>query len=284
MNLMKFKAVTIGSMLLGSVLMLLSQTRAWAQENAGQENIESLAQKSQNPIADIISVPFQYNANFNVGPYDRVQSVINIQPVVPVKLTDDLNLVCRTIIPLIDQPEFTKDQSIFGLGDIMEEAFLSPSKENKVMWGVGTALSFPTATDSMLGAGKWSAGPAAVLVTTPKPWVIGMITYNMWSFAGDGNRADVNQFDIQYFVNYNLPKGWFLSNTSQTIANWGADPGNRWLVPLGGGVGKVFRVGRQPVSVVAAAFYNVVHPDYGPDWQARVTVALLYPAHPKPKP
>jgi hypothetical protein len=284
MNPIKYMDLKLGSLLLGAVLMLFPQTRAWAQENAGQENIESLAQKSQNPIADIISVPFQYNANFNVGPYDRVQSVINIQPVVPIKLTDDLNLVCRTIIPLIDQPEFTKDQSIFGLGDIMEEAFLSPSKENKVMWGVGTALSFPTATDSMLGAGKWSAGPAAVLVATPKPWVIGMITYNMWSFAGDDNRADVNQFDIQYFVNYNLPKGWFLSNTSQTIANWGADPGNRWLVPLGGGVGKVFRVGRQPVSVVAAAFYNVVHPDYGPDWQARVTVALLYPAHPKPKP
>ena len=239
---------------------------------------EDLAKQTQNPVADLISLPFQNNINFNLGPHDRTQNILNIQPVVPFNLTQKWNLITRTIAPVIYQPDITQSSGgEFGLGDINMTFFLSPRKAGKVVWGVGPIISLPTATDKTLGTDKWSAGPSIVALTMPGPWVIGFLANNIWSFAGDDDRDDVNQFLFQYFVNYNFQGGWYLSSSPINTANWEADDGNKWTVPIGGGGGKLFRVGKQPINFQTQAFYNVEKPDFGPDWQLRLQLQFLFP-------
>ena len=239
---------------------------------------QDLAKAAQNPVANMISLPLQNNTNFGVGPGDDVQNVLNIQPVIPVKLSENWNLITRTIAPVIYQPELVPGTgSEFGLGDINMTLFLSPAKPGKLIWGVGPALSFPTATDQVLGTDKWSAGPSAVALTIRGPWVIGGLASNLWSYAGDDDRSDVNQFLFQYFINYNLPKGWYVSSAPIITANWEADSGNQWTVPFGGGVGKIFKIGKQPLNAQVQAFYNVEKPDNGPDWSLRLQLQFLFP-------
>jgi hypothetical protein len=243
------------------------------------DGAEDLAKKTQNPVSDLISLPFQNNMNFGVGPDDDIQNILNIQPVAPFRLTEDWNLITRTIAPIIYQPELvpgTDDE--FGLGDINFTAFLSPAKPGKLIWGAGPILSFPTATDKKLGTERWSAGPSAVALTMKGPWVIGALVNNIWSFAGDDDRDDVNQMLFQYFINYNLPGGWYLSSAPVITANWEADRSrDRWTVPFGGGVGKIFRIGKQPMNAQVAAFYNAERPHYGAEWQLRLQLQFLFP-------
>jgi hypothetical protein len=245
---------------------------------AEEKSKEALAKAAQNPVADLISLPLQNNTNFGVGPGDDVQNVLNIQPVMPVELSENWNLITRTIAPVIYQPELVPGYgSEFGLGDINTTLFLSPAKPGKIIWGVGPVFSFPTASDRVLGTDKWSAGPSAVVLTIRGPWVVGALANNLWSYAGDDDRKDVNQFLLQYFINYNLPKGWYISSAPIITANWKADSGNKWIVPFGGGIGKIFRIGKQPVNAQVQAFYNAVKPDNGPDWTLRLQLQFLFP-------
>ena len=173
-------------MLVRALLLVAASLPAlgWAQDDA------DLAKKTQNPVADLISVPFQNNVNFGVGPDDDVQYILNIQPVIPFRLTEDWNLISRTIVPLIYQPELAPGVGeVFGLGDIQQSLFFSPAKPGTVIWGVGPILQFPTATDDSLGQGKWGAGPTAVALTVQGPWVLGALVNNVWSFAGDERPA-----------------------------------------------------------------------------------------------
>jgi hypothetical protein len=217
----------------------------------------------------MISLPLQNNTSFGIGPHDRTQNVLNIQPVWPIGVSEGLNLITRTIVPVIYQPIGESD-SKSGLGDINFTAFFSPSDPGKLIWGIGPALVFPTASDDVLGAKKWSAGPSLIMLTMPGKWVIGVLANNVWSFAGDSERADVNIMLIQYFVNYNFSGGWYVSSAPIITANWKAEEGQEWLVPLGGGAGKIFRVGSQAMNAQFQAFSNVVKPDNGPDWAMRV--------------
>ncbi len=259
---------------------------------AAQESTEELAKAAQNPVANMISLPFQNNTNFNYGPDNDVQNVLNIQPVWPFRISEGWNLITRTILPVIYQPDLVlpfevspgvrEDVTIdgaFGLGDLNGTLFFSPAKPGSVIWGVGPIFVLPTATDDVLGTGKWSAGPSVVVLTMPGHWVLGVLMNNVWSFAGDGDRADVNSFLLQYFVNYNFANGWYLSSAPINTANWEAPSDDRWTVPIGGGVGRVFRAGKQPMNVQVAAFYNVVKPETLPtsDWQLRINVQLLFP-------
>lgn len=238
----------------------------------------ALAQAAQNPVANMISLPLQNNTSFGVGPENDAQNVLNIQPVVPISLSEDWNLITRTIAPVIYQPEMVPGSgSEFGLGDINATLFLSPAEPGKLIWGVGPVFSFPTATAEVLGTEKWSAGPSVVALTINGPWVVGGLASNLWSFAGDDDRADVNQFLFQYFINYNLPQGWYLSSAPIITANWEADSGNQWTVPFGGGVGKIFKIGNQPLNAQVKAFYNVEKPDNGPDWALRLQLQFLFP-------
>jgi len=245
------------------------------QKTEGGEEESDLAKKTQNPISDLISLPVQTNINFGYGPEDNTQLVINIQPVIPFKLGTDWNLITRTIIPLIDQP--VPDRK-FGLGDIQLSLFLSPSKSGKFIWGAGPILQFPTGTGNQLGSGKWCAGPTAVGLFMTGPWVVGALANNLWSFAGESGRESVNQFLTQPFINYNLPHGWYVSFSPIITANWKADTaGDVWTIPLGGGGGKIIRIGKLPLNVQAAAFYNVAKPAVGPDWTLRFQVQFLFP-------
>jgi len=255
------------------IVSILSMGPVFGQE-AGEGE---LAKASQNPVGDLISLPFQNNTNFDVGPGGDVQNILNIQPVWPIALNTDWNLITRTIIPVVSQPEFvSNDGRTTGLGDTVFTAFLSPRKAGKLIWGAGPALLLPTATDDVLGADKWGLGPSAVLLTMRGPWVVGSLFSNVWSVGGSG-AADVNLFTWQYFVNYNLPGGTYLTSAPVINANWEADGGNRWTVPFGGGIGKIFRVGKQPMNGQISAYYNVEKPELGPNWQLRLQLQLLFP-------
>jgi len=204
--------------------------------------------------------------------------VLNIQPVIPINLARNWNLITRTIAPVIYQPDVTsRSGGEFGLGDINLTLFLSPAKSGKLIWGIGPIVSLPTATDKTLGTDKWAAGPSVVLLTMPGPWVLGVLANNIWSFAGDNDRPDVNQLLLQYFINYNFEGGWYLTSAPINTANWEADNDNRWTIPIGGGGGKVFRVGKQPLNFQTQAFYNVEKPDLGPEWSLRVQLQFLFP-------
>jgi len=265
------------------VFVLLFSVNAIAQDDETHliedfEGEASLAQAAQNPIASMISLPLQNNTNFGFGEFDRTQNVLNIQPVIPFRISPNWNLINRTIIPVITQPDFSSETgSNTGLSDINFSAFFSPSKASKFIWGVGPAIIFPTATSDNLGSGKWSAGPTVVGLTMQGSWVIGLLVSNVWSFAGNSDRDDVNFFFSQYFINYNMNHGWYLTSAPIITGNWMAEPGNQWIVPFGGGPGKIFRLGKQPMNINVQAFYNVVKPDFGPDWQFRFALTFLFP-------
>ncbi|HBP87832.1 MAG TPA: neuromedin U [Nitrospiraceae bacterium] len=255
------------------ILTLLCGAHTYAEQNA-----EELAKKTQNPVADLISVPFQNNLNFGLGPHNRVQNILNIQPVVPFNLTENLNLITRTIAPIIRQPDLTQDSGdTNGLGDINISLFFSPAKSGQVIWGLGPILQFPTATDEVLGTRKWSAGPTGVALTMQGPWVVGALANQIWSYAGNDDRDKVSAFLFQYFINYNFKGGLYLTSAPIITANWKATSGNKWVIPFGGGIGKVFRIGKMPLNAQTQAFYNVQQTTFGPDWTLRLQVQFLFP-------
>jgi len=244
----------------------------------GEASEEELAKQVQNPVADLISVPFQNNINFDVGPGGNTQNILNIQPVYPVSLDEEWNLITRTIFPLINQPPMLPGADReFGLGDIQFSAFLSPAKPKGFIWGAGPMFQFPSATDDALGAEKWAAGPSMVVLKMDGPWVYGALANNIWSFAGDDDRAHLNQFLIQPFLNYNMEDGLYLTSSPIITANWKADSGNKWTVPVGGGIGKITRLGKLPVNFQVAGYYNVESPRYGAEWQLRLQLQMLFP-------
>jgi hypothetical protein len=263
--------------ILGFIMSLAHLTHVWAQGTSGDAATAELARKTQNPVSDLISLPFQYNLGFNYGPYNRAQHVLNIQPVVPFKLTGDWNLITRTILPVLNQPKPREDDSRFGIGDLNTTLFLSPGKPGKVIWEVGPIFSFPTATDEILGTEKWSAGLSGVVLTMPGRWVIGALANNLWSYAGASDRGSVNQFLFQYFINYNFDEGWYFTSSPILTANWKADKDDKWTIPVGGGFGKIFRIGKLPMNGSLAAFYNIVRPDSGPEYSLRFQLQFLFP-------
>ena len=237
---------------------------------------EALAAEAQNPIANLISVPFQNNLTPGMGPKeDDTLNVLNIQPVVPFALSKDLTLVTRTILPVLSQPTPAGTQN--GIGDLNPSFFFVPKGKGPWTLGFGPTLVLPTASATSLGGGKWSAGPAAVAVYSKGPWVAGALLNNVWSFAGDSDRGAVSAFLMQPFINYNLPNGWYLVTSPIVTANWRAASGNQWILPVGGGVGRVFRVGSQPINASLQAYANVVKPDNLGDVTIRAQIQFLFP-------
>jgi hypothetical protein len=257
---------------------LLVASALSAQDVKGEQALESdLAKKSQNPIANLISLPVQNNTTFGVGPGSAPVNDLNIQPVYPVTV-GNFNIINRAILPIRyqDGDAFPGVGSAFGLGDLSYTAFISPAKASGVTWGVGPSFVIPTATQDRLGSGKWSAGLGIVVLTTPGNWVVGALAQNTWSFAGDETRSDINLFFSQYFVSYVMP-AFYLTSSPIITANWEAESGQQWTVPLGGGAGKLVHVGKTPVDLQAQAFYNVVKPDFAGEWSLRLQFKLLFP-------
>jgi hypothetical protein len=257
------------------LLLIIISGTIFAQENDESTGTD-LEKQIQNPVADLISVPFQNNVDFNTGPFDRSRNTLNIQPVIPFSLSENLNLITRTIIPIISQP-IAMDDSEFGLGDVNLSLFLTPAKPSKVIYGGGVALGLPTASNEFLGSEKWSAGPSFVVLVQPVGWTIGALAQNIWSYAGADDRGDVNFFFSQIFATKNLPKGWYVNSAPIITANWEAPSGEQWTVPVGAGFGKLFRLGKLPINAQAGYYYNVVSPEFGADSQFRFQVVLLFP-------
>ena len=264
-------------------LTFLSITGLMAQETATEAPAEKaetskvdLEKAAQNPIASMYVLPIQNNTQFGIGPDNLTQNITNIQPVIPIGLGKEVNLIVRTIIPLINQP-ISKDNSQFGLGDIALSLFFTPQKPGKLIWGVGPAIGMPTGTDPSLGSQKWSAGPSVIALIQPKGWTMGFVVQNTWSFAGDDNRADINAFYTNIFVVRQIKKGWYVNSAPIITANWEAQSGQQWLVPLGVGAGKVFRLGKLPTNIQAGYYNYVIRPDSGPSWQLRAQVNFMFP-------
>ena len=261
-----------------SLLATIMLTFMCGAHTYAEQTAQELAKKTQNPVADLISVPFQNNTEFGWGPHNRVKNVLNIQPVWPFKLTDELNLITRTIVPIIRQPDLLKDSGdTNGLGDINTSLFFSPAKLGRIIWGLGPVLQFPTATDEVLGSRKWLAGPTGVALTIQGPWVAGALANQVWSYAGNDDRDKVSAFLLQYFINYNFKGGLYLTSSPIITANWEAASGNKWVIPFGGGVGKIFRIGKLPLNAQTQAFYNVEQTEFGPDWGLRFQLSFLFP-------
>jgi hypothetical protein len=240
---------------------------------------EELAKLAQNPVANLISVPFQNNTNFNYGPRDGTQNILNIQPVIPISVNNEWNVITRTILPIVTQPGFTDGQSATtGLGDLQLSAFLSPNTATGLIWGAGAIMQAPTNSNDRLGNDRWGFGPTAVVLRIEKgsPWVYGALANNVWSVGG-GNDPKYNNFLLQPFLNYNLPDGLYLTSSPVVTANWEASGSQRWTVPIGGGIGKIFHFGRLPVNMQLSAYWNVIAPDIGPDWQLRFQMQFMFP-------
>ena len=253
---------------------------------AQQGSQEDLQKATQNPVANLISIPFQNNTDFNIGPFGREKNTLNIQPVVPLSLNENVNLIVRWITPLLFQPDITQPRlGTVGLGDMNPSFFVVPVKAAALIWGIGPTFLLPTATDDTLGTGKFSIGPTAVALAQPGHWTIGLLASNAWSVAGPSSRPDVNLFTLQYFLNYNLAKGWSIGTSPILTANWNASSGNVWTIPAGLVIAKVFKIGAQSMNASAGYFYNAVRPDNppSPKSQLRIQLSLLFPKAPAPK-
>jgi hypothetical protein len=239
---------------------------------------ENLAKESQNPISTLISVPFENNTTLNNGTEDAIVNILNIKPVVPLSIGENWNLINRLIVPVIYQEErFPGEGDVFGLGDFTYQGFFSPKKAGKLTWGLGPQLQLPTGMDR-LTSNQWALGPAAVGLMMPGPWVVGLLVSNVWNIGGGYDDAqDVNFFTAQYFINYNMKGGWYLTTAPIITANWEADSDNTWTVPFGGGLGRVFTIGKQPVNLKVAGYYSVEKPDNASDWNLQAQLTFLFP-------
>lgn len=257
-----------------SFLLLASSMAATAQAQSEEEIAKQLA----NPIADLVSVPFQFNYDSGIGPADGHRTTMNLQPVAPFELNGNLNLISRTILQVVSQSDvFGNSGSQFGLGDTLQSFFIAPNKSPEDGWviGGGAAFLLPTATDDLLGADKWGAGPTAIAIRQIGPWTIGGLANHIWSFAGDDDRPDVNQSFAQPFLAYTTPQAWQYSFTSETSYNWETE---EWSVPLNFLVGKTVAISGRPVSISGGVRYWAESPASGPDgFGFRLVTTLVFP-------
>jgi hypothetical protein len=242
------------------------------------QDSSEIAKQAQNPIARLISVPLENDFSPQTGIDKEGSYVLQMKPVVPIKLSNDWNLITRTIIPIIQVPDLAPGVTgTSGLGDVNLSLFLSPTKAGPVIWGVGPIISFPTATESILGTKKLSVGPTAVVLKIQGHWLYGALANNLFSVAGPSARADVNQMLVQPFANYNLKHGWYLTTSPIITANWQVKPDERWVVPVGGGAGKIVHFGKLPVNIYTQFFRNVQRPGGTSSWSARFQMQFLFP-------
>lgn len=257
--------------LINRTLAVLLLTLLFNAQGQAQLSEEELAKIAQNPLANLISLPFQNSTYTKIGPFDRTQNILKFQPVIPFA---EGKIIARAIVPLIRQPDiFGETGATSGFGDINLTAFYT-TKLGEVNIGVGPIVNLPTAKEN-LGFQEWGVGPSIVAVVKPGNFVMGALVNNVWSVESN----DVSNMLIQLFINYNLPDGNYLTTAPAISANWKAPENNKWTVPLGLGAGKILKIGGKiPLNVSAGAYYNVVRPDLtGSDWSFNVGATVLLP-------
>ena len=281
-----FAALTVlGIMAFTAVaMMVIPIPLAYATEDGdgiiepGENTTKELAKASQNPVSSLISVPFEFNSTFNNGPEDAFVENLLIKPVIPISISENWNLINRAIVPVIYREELFEGQGdVFGLGDINYQGFFSPKTSGKFTWGIGPILGLPTGMDG-LTSNQWTLGPNAVGVIMPGHFVMGLLVSNVWNIGGGyDDPPDVNQLAAQYFINYNMEGGWYLSMAPNITANWEADSGDVWTVPFGIGVGRIFKIGKQHVNVNIKGYYSVWRPEDASDWNVQFQWSFLFP-------
>jgi hypothetical protein len=235
-----------------------------------------LAKQLANPVAALISLPIQGNIDFGVGAGDGTRSVTNIQPVIPFELSENWNLISRTILPVIDQEGLapTGDAlDAFGLGDTVQSFFISPKSSDPV-WGLGPVFLIPTATDSVLGGEHWGAGPTGLVLKQSGHWTYGALANHIWSFAGDDSRADVNATFLQPFVSYITDSKTTFGLSLESTYDW---DGGEWNIPLNFVVSQLLNIGDQPIQIFGGARYYLDAPTGGAEWGLRCGVTFLFP-------
>ncbi|WP_263381398.1 neuromedin U [Granulicella arctica] len=239
-----------------------------------QTDDEAAKNAAQNPVAPAISLPFQNNTYYEVGPYRRAENGFVVEPVIPFKLSANWALLTRTITPIEVVPRLAPSEGVdYGLGNIQPQFYLTPIHQGKVLWGAGPQLWLPTATDSILGTNKWGGGPALAAVVHKGPWLGGALLNNQ--FAGL-HHQHVNLMTFNPFLFYNLPRGWYVISSLVITADWTKSRSDRWTVPLGGGVGRVFKIGAQPVNARTQFLNDVRTTNGGSDWQLQTQLQLVF--------
>ena len=243
----------------------------------------SFTQPERNPYGYLQSLSLEQDINPGYGPYSKTQYEFEVIPLLHYQISNDWNLINRITLPLYNQPSITHSNvSISGLGDISSYFFFSPVKhKHKTSWGIGPCLMIPTASQTPLGTGKWNVGPTVFATFKPNKLLIGLYAYNLWSVAGAKGLPAYDQLTFYYILNYDLPHGWYLTSAPQNIANWHATSRNRWTIPIGGGIGRVFSINKEEVHLSCQAYYNMIRPQQigigiGPTWQAEFIFSYLF--------
>ena len=245
-----------------------------ASEESGSQ--AELAKKLNNPVANLISVPIQNNWDFGIGPADAMKYTANIQPVIPLSLSEDWNIIIRTILPVIYAESPTGGDSTSGLGDTTQSFFFSPKKptEGGWIWGAGPVGYWPTSTDDVLGPGKVGAGPTAVVLRQEHGWTYGMLANHIWSFAGQGDTPDINATFLQPFLSFTTKTFTTFTLNTESTYDW---ENEEWTVPLNLMVAQLVKIGKMPVQFQIGGRYYAESPVNGPDWGLRFTVTFLFP-------
>ena len=266
---------------LGAALALLAPSGMAAAQTAGGDNSAELAKKLSNPVANLISVPFQSNYDWGMGPTgDGWQYKLNIQPVIPISLNDKWNLISRTILPVVDQDRVIGASHQSGLGDTSQSLFFSPKAPTASgwIWGAGPVFLLPTATDKLLGTEKWGVGPTAVVLKQKGPWTVGLLANHIWSFAGHSDRREVNATYLQPFVTYSTSGGTTYAVNSESSYDW---VGRQWTVPINLSVAQLFKPKStglpMPIQLQVGYRFYLDAPGNRPDSGVRLTLTALFP-------
>ncbi len=235
---------------------------------------QELAKSVHNPFEDFIKIPLEEATGFNTGPRHNVGEALNVEPVVPLRLTPDWDMI---LLPNLTIAYAPSPHELYGLEDLQTSFFLTPHGVNKWLWGIGPIFQFPTATARDLGSGRWSAGPTAALIYSRGPWFNGVLAYQLMSFAGNRERGSVNQTFIEPQISYNFESGWSVDSNPSITFDWTADSADGWTLPAGADIGKAFKLAERPMSLQVGAYDFVKHPKGAPQWMLRLQLTIMLP-------